>query len=138
MRDEHKRIQHWIKKAYAHCGAVSAEVDAQNRLPDRKRHWYQPDVVVRDRSGQIALIVEVENDPMRKVIVGASILADVSIAGTGQVKRPRLIFVVYMRQGIRQIPNFRDKANLALPYCKHLRSIEVVSEKEFKARKPKI
>jgi hypothetical protein len=138
MRQEHKSIQEWIKRAYRSCGDVSAEVDAQNKLPDAGRHWYQPDVVIRDRNGEVAVIVEVENDPMRKVIVGAAILADASVAALAQKRKPRLVFVVYLRQGIKQIPNFRDKAKIAISYCTHLESIEVLSETEFKERKPSL
>jgi hypothetical protein len=138
MRHEHKSIQEWIKGAYRYCGDVSAEIDAQNKLPDAVRHWYQPDVIVRGPQGEIAMIVEVENDPMRKVIVGAAILADASIAALAQTRKPRLVFVVYLEKGIKQIPNFRDKAAIAMPYCKNLEAIEIVSETEFKARKPEL
>jgi hypothetical protein len=138
MRQEHKSIQVWIKQAYHGCGDVSAEVDAQNKLPDAARHWYQPDVVIRDRNGEIAVIIEVENDPVRKVIVGAAVLADASVAAIEQKRKPRMLFVVYAEQGIKQIPNFREKARIAAAYCKHIESIEVLSEAEFKERRPKL
>lgn len=138
MKQEHKTIQKWVKSAYGSCGNVFAEIDAQNKLPDATRHWYQPDIVIRDHSGEIAVIVEVENDPMRKVIVGAAILADASVAALAQKRKVRLVFVVYLKEGIKQIANFRDKAKIAIGYCKHLDSIEVLSEQEFKARRPEL
>lgn len=94
--------------------------------------------MIRDRNGDVALIVEVENDPMRKVIVGASILADASVAALDQKRKPRLIFVIYKKQGIKQIPNFRDKVQIAIPYCRHLKKIEVLPETEFEERRPEV
>jgi hypothetical protein len=132
MRNEHRDIQKWIKRAYGSRWDVEAEVYGQIRLPDAKRHWYQPDVVIRDEKRSIVAIVEVENDPMRKAIVGAAILADASMAELKQAKKPRLLFVVYREEGIKQIPNFLAKVAIAKPYCRHLSAIEVLSESEFK------
>lgn len=136
MRNEHRDIQEWIKKAYGRNGTVHAEVDAQNRLPDRERHWYQPDVIIKDRKGDIAFIVEVENDPMRKALVGAAILADASVAALRQRRKPELMFVVYLPEGIRQIPNFKAKVDIVKRYCRNLARIHVLSEAEFKRQTP--
>lgn len=132
MRTEHRDIQHWIKQQYGCIYHIAAEVDQQNYLPDRQRHWYQPDVIVRDASGEIRYIIEVENDPVRKALVGASILADYSIGALEQHFKPRLIFVVYTEQGIRQIRNFKEKLSIAKQYCSRLGDIEIYSEKDFK------
>ena len=131
MRNEHREIQTWIEQRYSHIFLVCAEVNKQNKLPDAMRHWYQPDVVLRNSQGEIEYIIEVENDPMRKVIVGASILADACIGEIQQRKKPSLIFIVYMPQGVRQIQNFKNKIEIAIPYCKNLHSIEMYSIDEF-------
>ncbi len=133
MRTEHRDIQEWIKRKHGHKYHVAAEVDRQNYLPDKERHWYQPDVILRDGSNEIRYIIEIENDPVRKALVGASILADYSLRELQQENRPRLIFVVYTEQGIRQIPNFVEKLKIAKQYCTYLGEIEIYSEKEFKA-----
>lgn len=132
MREEHRRIQEWVKENYAQTYRVESEVDQQNHLPDRQRHWYQPDIVLRNGEGEIKYIIEVENDPVRKALVGACILADYSIAALGQRCKPALLFVVYTEQGIRQIPNFIDKLQIAKQYCPHLERIEIYSEADFK------
>jgi len=135
MRSEHRNVQKWIVRRYQARYNVQVEIRAQNRLPDRQRHWYQPDAVIRTRRGKIKYIVEVENDPMRKAIVGASILADASIRALKQGMKPTLFFVVYNPKGIRQIHNFKEKVALVLPYCKHLGGIKVHSFSEFKGIK---
>ena len=132
MRTEHRDIQHWIKEHYGSKYKVEVEIDKRNYLPDRERHWYQPDVILRDGQGEIKYIIEVESDPVRKVLVGASILANHSIAELGQQTRPQLIFVVYSEQGIRQIPNFIEKLKIAKKYCTHLENIEICSKADFK------
>jgi len=132
MKAEHTEIQRWTKEQYSHKYKVAAEIDKQNRLPDQKRHWYQPDVVLRDSQGEIKYIIEVENDPVRKVLVGASILADCSVAELGQQTKPVLIFVVYSEKGIRQIRNFVTRLEIAKKYCAHLKNIEIYSEANFK------
>jgi hypothetical protein len=133
MRTEHRDIQQWIKRQHGRTYHVVAEIDQQNYLPDHERHLYQPDVILRDADGEIKYIIEVENDPVRKALVGASILADHSIGELKQQSKPRLIFVVYTAQGIRQIPNFIEKLNIAKPYCSRIDNIEIYSEKDFKA-----
>jgi len=131
MRAKHRNIQKWIKARYESKHNVEAEIDRQNYLPDRVRHWYQPDVVLRNSKGEIKYIIEVENDPMRKALVGASVLADCSVAALKQQNKPRLIFVVYTKIGIKQIPNFIEKLKIAKKYCPHLKSIEIYSEPDF-------
>ena len=133
MRTEHRDIQKWVKRNYGQKYQVAAEVDKQNYLPDRERHWYQPDVILRDGNDEIRYIIEIENDPVRKALVGASILADYSVHELKQETRPRLIFVVYAEQGIKQILNFVEKLAIAKQYCSHLGNIEIYSEREFKA-----
>jgi hypothetical protein len=133
MRTEHRDIQQWIKRKYGHKYHVAAEVDKQNYLPDRERHWYQPDVILRDGNDEIRHMIEIENDPVRKALVGASILADYSVRELEQEIRPRLIFVVYTEQGIKQIPNFVEKLTIAKRYCSSLGDIEIYSEEDFRA-----
>jgi len=135
MRSEHKNIQVWIAQWYHSKYVVSAEIREQNRLPDDKRHWYQPDVILRDNQGDIVFIIEVENDPVRKAIVGASVLADACIGAMRQRRKPIVIFVIYTKQGIRQIHNFNSKIKLVKPYCKHLKDIAVCSVQHFKQMK---
>jgi hypothetical protein len=132
MRNEHRDIQNWIEQKYRDSFTVLAEVNRRNNLPDTERHWYQPDVILGNPKGEIEYIIEVENDPMRKAIVGASILADACIREIQQSCKPTLIFVVYMPQRVRQIPNFESKIEIVRPYCKNLGSIEVYSIDEFK------
>jgi len=130
MKHEHKYIQLWIKKTYSEKYNIEAEIDKQNKLPDAARRWYQPDVIIRNKNGEIKYIIEVENDPVRKAIVGASILADASLkALNGNAK---LYFVIYDQEGIRQIHNFRAKAEIAKRYCYNINEINVVSFEEFK------
>jgi hypothetical protein len=131
MRREHLDVQKSIKQKYGDLYEVAVELDKTNYLPDRERHWYQPDVILRNKQGVIKYIVEVENDPFRKALVGASILADCSIAELQQNNKPRLIFVVYTEKGIRQILNFIEKLKIAKQYCTHLESIEIYPLKEF-------
>ncbi|MGD8524544.1 MAG: hypothetical protein PVF56_25590 [Desulfobacterales bacterium] len=133
MKKEHKAIQKWVKNQYSDYFTVEAEsVDGQNPLPDKKSHIYQPDVLLRKRkSKNIAYIIEVENDLVRKALVGASVLADYCIGKMQKVK-PALVFVIYSREGIKQIPNFREKIKIAKKYCKNLKNIRIFSTSEFK------
>lgn len=133
MRTEHRDIQQWVKQKYGHKYHVAAEIDRRNYLPDKERHWYQPDVILRNGSDEIKYIIEIENDPVRKALIGASILADYSVRELKQETLPRLIFVVYTEQGIKQIPNFLEKLAIARKYCLFLGGIGIYSEKEFKA-----
>jgi len=135
MLEKHKDIQLWIKKYYGRKYKVEVEIDGQNYLPDRQRHWYQPDVILRGKNGEIKYIIEVENDPVRKALVGASILADYSIAELVQQTKPRLVFVVYAKKGIGQISNFNEKLKIAKKYCANLKNIEVYPELDFKRLK---
>jgi hypothetical protein len=136
MRNEHRNIQAWIARRHRGKYHIEAEIHGQNRLPDRERHWYQPDVILRNRKGEIEYIIEVENDPMRKALVGASVLADACMKEIRQRKKPALIFfVVYMEQGIKQIPNVDGKIALVKPYCRSLRDIRALSVQEFKRLK---
>lgn len=132
MRNEHKDIQKWIFEKYSSKYDVLTEIHKQNRLPDRKRHWYQPDVIMKNSKGEIEYIIEVENDPVRKAIVGASILADASIKEINQKTKPTLVFIIYLPDGIKQIHNFENKLIIVRPYCNNLKEINVYSEEEFK------
>ena len=133
MKKEHKTIQKWVKDKYSDRFCVKAEsVDGQNPLPDKKSHIYQPDVLLRKRNSKnITYIIEVENDPVRKALVGASVLADYCIKKMQKVK-PVLIFVIYSREGIKQIPNFKEKIKIAKKYCKNLKNIKIFTTSEFK------
>jgi hypothetical protein len=136
MRKEHKEIQRWIKKKYSkHFDIYAEAIDGKNYLPDMEKHAYEPDVLIKARdSNKINYIIEVESDPMRKSIVGASILADYSISMLKRMK-PTLIFVVYLKEGIKQIPNFKEKRKIAKKYCKNLNDILVYSVNDFKKLK---
>ena len=133
MKKEHKAIQKWVKKKYSDYYIVEAESeDGQNPLPDKKSHIYQPDILLRKKkSKSIAYIIEVENDPVRKSLVGASVLADYCIQKMKNIK-PVLVFVIYSREGIKQIPNFREKLKIAKKYCKNLKGIKIFTTSEFK------
>lgn len=133
MQESHRTIQQWIEQQHGRTYHVAAEVSQRNCLPDRGRLWYQPDVILRDARGEIRYIIEVESDPVRKALIGASILADYSIGALGQRTKPRLIFVVYTEQGVRQISNFREKLRIAALYCPRLDGIDIYSLQDFKA-----
>jgi hypothetical protein len=132
MKNKHRNIQEWIKETYSQKYNVFAEIDKQNKLPDQQGHWYQPDLIMYNEGKDICYIIEIENDPVRKALVGASLLADASICELKQIKIPKLIFIVYSKEGLRQIPNFVEKLNIAKRYCQNLSSIEIYSENEFK------
>jgi hypothetical protein len=134
MLREHREIQRWIKRKYGDRFEVLAEIDHQNCLPDRKKgHWYQPDVIMREQNGtkDVRYIIEVENDPMRKVIAGACLLADCCLEKMQKAKA-ELVFVVFSKGGERQIENFRNKVEFVRHRLPDLSSIQVVTDKEFK------
>lgn len=133
MRKEHRQIQVEVKKRYKQKYDVFTEAeDGRNNLPNRESHVYQPDIVVKNKnSGKISYIIEVENDPMRKNLVGASVLADYSIGQLNENQKPILIFIVYTDKGIRQIHNFVEKLKIARKYCKNLKDIRMLSLQEF-------
>ena len=133
MRPEHRQIQEWVKEHYSSKYRVSPEIDAQNRLPDSPRRWYQPDIILRNAHSEVEYILEIECDPVRKALVGASILAEASIHALDQRVRPTLVFVVYGAKGIEQIENFRTRIDIIKPYCHALRDIQVMSWCDFKA-----
>jgi len=130
MREGHKNVQNWIKTTYSGKYIVETEVDKQNKLPETARRWYQPDVIMKNKNGGIEYIIEVESDPTRKAIVGASILADASLKALNEIAR--LYFVIYHPDGILQIQNFRAKAEIAKQYCRNIDEIKVISFEEFK------
>jgi hypothetical protein len=134
MRTEHKQIQIEIKKRYKQKYDVFIEAeDGKNYLPNRELHAYEPDIVVkRKNSNRILYIIEVENDPMRKNLVGASILADYSISQLKQVEKPTLIFLVYTNEGKKQIHNFIEKLKIAKKYCKNLKDIKIFHIDDFR------
>jgi len=136
MLPEHRDIQRWIKEKYSAQFEVLAEIDKTNYLPDRDRHWYQPDVVLRSRKNpkNIRYIIEVENDPMRKAIVGACLLADCSVKEMCS-EPAALIFIVYSEIGRRQIKNFKDRIEVIKGRLTHLSSIQAVTVEEFKRGK---
>jgi hypothetical protein len=133
MREEHKNIQKEIKERYNQKYDVCIEVDGTNYLPDKKSHAYQPDIVIKRRnSNEILFIIEVENDPMRKNLVGASILADYSMSQLKQIEKPTLIFVVYTDEGKKQMKAFIGKLRIAKEYCKNLEDIKIFHKDDFK------
>ncbi len=134
MLREHREIQEWIKRKYGDRFEVLAEIDHQNCLPDRKNgHWYQPDVILKEQNGakDVRYIIEVENDPMRKVIAGACLLADCCLEKMQKAKA-ELLFIVFSKNGKQQIKSFRNKVDFVRHRLPHLSSIQVVTDKEFK------
>ena len=132
MRNEHKAIQSWISKTYGGKYKIEAEIIKTNYLPNKVTKVYQPDVIVRDKLDRIIAIIEIENKPVRKVIVGAIILADYSMSKINFIIKPRLIFIVYTERGIRQIKSAKKKIDIAQQYCSNLKSIKMYSSDEFK------
>lgn len=137
MKEEHRKIQEQIKRRYSSKFQVAAEIDAQNRLPNKETHIYQPDVVLRDKNdtGTIRYIIEVENDPVRKALVGAAILADYAVGKCEQKSKPNLLFIVYSDKGIRQMNNFRAKLKIAKAYCRNIAEVEICSKNDFDEKK---
>lgn len=107
-----------------------------NYLPDKDRHWYQPDVVLKSLTepNDVLYIIEVECDPTRKAIVGACLLADLSIEEM-QAAAAGLIFIIYSKNGKKQIANFRAKVKIIRRRLPHLSSIRVVTDEDFRCRK---
>ena|ERR1019366_4307290 len=136
MPPEHREIQKWINKKYGGRFKVLAEIGGQNRRPDKDRHWYQPDVILKGLNvpNDIRYIIEVEGDPVRKAIVGACLLADCSVEEM-QSTRAGLIFIVYSKSGKRQLNNFKAKVELIKDRCPHLSSIQVVTDEDFRRGK---
>jgi hypothetical protein len=137
MLTQHRDIPEWIKKKYSGQFKVLAEgKGSTNYLPDKDRHWYQPDVVLKSLNdpNEIRYIIEVENDPMRKGIVGACMLADCSVEAM-QLARAGLIFIVYSKSGKQQIKNFKDKVEIIKHRCPHLSTIQVMTDEDFKQGK---
>jgi hypothetical protein len=136
MLPEHRDIQTWIYNKYKTQFNVLVEIAGQNCLPDKRRHWYQPDVILKSLGdpNDIRYIIEVENDPTRKAIVGACLLADCSLAEM-QTATAGLIFVVYSENGKHQINNFREKVKVIKDRCPRLSSICVVTDEDFKRGK---
>ncbi len=136
MNIKHRNIQEWIKKQYDGIYKIEAEIDGQVYLPHRESHLYQPDVVLRDvPSDNIKYIIEVENDPVRKALIGASILADYCAKIMNQSIKPRLIFIIYADSGIKQIPNFVKRLDIAKQYCENLQRVDIYSEDDFKKQR---
>ena len=137
MLTQHRGIPEWIKKKYSGRFNVLAEgKGSTNYLPDKDRHWYQPDIVLKSitEPKDVRYIIEVECDPVRKAIVGACLLADCSIEEM-QETPAGLIFIIYSESGKKQISNFRAKVELIRCRCPHLSSINVVSYEEFRQGK---
>ena len=132
MKPEHRDIQAWIRDKYSDKYKVQIEIESKNRLPNSGTDWYQPDVVIRDNSEDIKYIIEIEGDPVRKSLVGASILADASIARLKQKIKPKLIFVIYDQKGIKQIHNFLIRTKIVLSYCVNIDDILIRTEDDFK------
>jgi hypothetical protein len=133
MLPAHRDIQEWIEKNYsARFRVLSEGKGRMNFLPDKDRHWYQPDVILRSLShpNDIRYIIEVENDPMRKAIVGACLLADCSLEQM-QDATAGLIFIIYSENGKKQISNFKDKVEVIRDRCPHLSSIQIVTREDF-------
>ncbi|MDP2808237.1 MAG: hypothetical protein Q8O74_08915 [bacterium] len=136
MNSGHKTVQQYIKNSYSHKYNISCEsVDGKNFMPSKTNFIYQPDVVISDKkTRQIRYIIEVECDPMRKVIVGASILCDYSIGQIMQTIKPNLIFVVYTEDGIKQMLKFKERIKGVSKYCRSIKNISILSESDFKKK----
>ena len=62
MLTQHRGIPDWIKKKYSGQFKVLAEgKGSTNYLPDKDRHWYQPDVILKSlkHPNEIRYIIEV-------------------------------------------------------------------------------
>lgn len=101
------------------------KLDRQDFFPDRGRHWHQSDAILRDAKSEVRYIGEVENHPVRRDLVRASILADYLIGEFKQQTRSRLILVVYTEYGIGPIRNFIEKLHIAKRHCRHLGDLEI-------------
>ena len=137
MLTQHRGIPQWIRKKYSGQFKVFAEGKGNtNYLPDKIRHWYQPDVILKSGSApnDILYIIEVECDPVRKAVVGACLLADCSIEEVRAAKAG-LIFIIYSKNGKKQIDNFRAKIEVIRHRLPHLSSIHVVTDEDFKQGK---
>lgn len=137
MLTQHRGIPEWIKKKYGGQFKVLAEgKGSTNYLPDKDRHWYQPDVVLKSLTepNDIRYIIEVECDPVRKALVGACLLADCSLKAMQDAKAG-LIFIVYSKKGKTQINDFKAKVELIRNRLPHLSSIRVVTKEDFKQGK---
>jgi len=137
MLTQHRGIPEWIKNKYSGRFKVLAEgKGSTNYLPDKARHWYQPDVILKSLNApnDIRYIIEVECDPTRKAVVGACLLADCSIEEMRAAKAG-LIFIIYSKNGKRQINNFKDKVKIIRRRLPNLSSIEVVTDEDFKQNK---
>lgn len=134
MKGEHKKIQESIKRRFSNRFVVKCEaIDGKNYLPNKESCVYQPDVIIKSKfSDDILYIIEVECDPVRKVLVGASILADYSISQMKVKTKPVLIFIIYTKKGIKQIHNFKERIKIAKQYCKHIKEIMIFTKEEFK------
>jgi len=133
VKKEHKAIQESIKRKYSDKFIINCEaIDGKNYLPNKESCAYQPDVVIKSKiPDDILYIIEVECDPVRKVLVGASVLADYSISQMKLKTKPVVIFIVYTEQGIKQIHNFKERIKIAKQYCKNIKEIMILSDKEF-------
>lgn len=133
MKDEHKEIQESTKRRFSDRFVIKCEtIDGKNYLPNKESCIYQPDVIIKSKiSDDILYIIEVECDPVRKVLVGASILADYSISQMKVKTKPVLIFVIYTEKGIKQIHNFKERIRITKQYCKHIKDILVLTIEEF-------
>ena len=137
MLSAHRDIPELIKKKYSgHFKVLAEGKGSTNYMPDKDRHWYQPDVVLRSLTepSNVRYIIEVECDPVRKAMVGACLLADCSVEAMQHTKAG-LIFVIYSKSGKKQINNFKDKVEVIRHRCPHLSSIQVVTDEEFKQGK---
>ena len=70
----------------------------ENNLPTgagRIDALYRPDIIVRNREGQIVWLVEVETSEGGKAVAGAAILADICMEKMNIKSRPKLLFVFY-------------------------------------------
>jgi len=134
MKPEHlEEIPQFIRDKYGAQFKVLA--GKTNYLPDRTRHWYQPDVILKSLSDphDIRYIIEIECDPVRKALAGACILADCSIE-VMQTAKAGLIFIVYSPEGKRRFKDFVKRVEILKPRCPHL-SIQVVRDEDFKEGK---
>jgi len=129
MTKKHKNLQRKIKECYRE----GYEVLSEKYLPNGSKHWYRPDVILRNKKdNEIAHIYEIEGDPVRKALAGAIILADCCLAELNQKSKPILTFVVYAEKGKQQIGDFKKRVSILKKRCQCLRKINVKDEKELR------
>ena len=132
-----KKIEQKFKSKYKIIS--SYRQGKENGLPVKtKEKIYFPDLILKDKkSGIIKHIIEVETDPVRKSIVGASILADYCIGLDQPRKKIRLSFIIGNketksgRSGLKQLPDFQKRKSIIEKYLKNIYKVNIDIEEKI-------